>query len=165
MTAAKLKEDFPQLDILTDDELESAIAKGGMLSALIRAGVKRLETPRKVGRPRKQLKGRKAIPRRGRKSDEQFSPNSSNIRLAELALTYAECLKCSHVEAAKATLLAVGSKADSRRIRKLAKLIADATYKRRQAEGELRRQTNAATPTSDVSSFSGMLLYTASLSK
>lgn len=165
MSAADLKADFPQLEILTDDELESAIAKGRMFSAFVHARIKRLTSPRPAGRPRKPPKAKKVIQRRGRLG-KKISPNSTNIQLAELAQTFGECLNCSNTEAAKAVLLEVTGSTDPVLIRRLAKLMSELSGR---AQDKAARR---ASPSSEValteelpSSFSAMLNHYANLRK
>jgi hypothetical protein len=124
MGIAELKETFPQLRILADTELETAVASGGLLRALILSHVRALTAPRRVGRPRKAPKPKVVIQRRGRKG-VRLSPNSTNIQLAELAKAYADCLECSFADAAEATLIELTGKSTPRDTRKLAKLISE----------------------------------------
>lgn len=118
-----LAETFPQLGGLSDDELESALAERGLMGAFVRAHVKRLSSPRKVGRPAGEPKFKLVIQRRGRKSAAPLSPNSTNIQLAELARIYMEIMHCTGTEAAKATLLAINGVCKPADKRRLARLI------------------------------------------
>lgn len=120
-----LAETFPQLGGLSDDELESALAERGLMGAFVRARVKRLSSPRKVGRPAGEPKFEPVIQRRGRKSAAPLSPNSTNIQLAELAVIYMEAMHCTGTEAAEAALLVINGVCKPADKRRLAKLISE----------------------------------------
>ncbi len=163
MSISSLKADFPQLKILTDEELEAVIASGGgLLRALSRAHAKRLASPRKVGRPAGPVKFKPVIQRRGKTSDTPLSPRSTNIQLAELAKAYMDCVGCSGAEAAEATLLELTGLCTPENKRRLAKLIAELPGR---AQDKRVVHGNKAISVSSDLSFAAMLNNFANKSK
>lgn len=124
-THGKLKDDFPILKHLIDSEVDSAVARGGLFKAFLRAHVRQLSGPQKVGRPTTGPKFKPVIQRRGRKSAAPLSPNSTNIQLAALAKAYMECMHCSGTRAAEQTLLAITGVCRAADKRRLARLISE----------------------------------------
>lgn len=141
MSTFNIKAEFPQLALLTDDELDGAIARGGMTAAFIAATMKRIQTPRGVGRPA-TTKAKKLFQHRGR-FDGRMSPNSSNIQLAELAKLYAECQPagCTNMKAAEAALRATTGKCQVADKRRLAKLISNLASRERGKDLKRRDQS------------------------
>lgn len=125
MSTSELKQYLPQLEILTDEEIKSALAKGGLLHALSEAHIKRVLSPLRRGRPKKRIKERAVIQKRGRKSESPLSSRSTNIQLAEMAMIWMKIFACSATEAARATLKELALSDNQRNVRRLAKLISE----------------------------------------
>ena len=156
---------FPQLDRLTKEEFDSVVAKRGLLGAFVRAHIRELEDPPKVGRPAGDPKRKRTIQRRGRKAAAPLSPNSTNIQLAELAKIYMGLMRCSGTEAAEATLLAINGVCKPTDKRRLAKLISEVPA--RAHDRRFRKEANSHDERSIVPdlSFVGLLKQCAEIPK
>lgn len=137
---ADLKNGFPSLAVLTDEELVEVMESRGLLQALARAHMKKLRQPRGRGRPAKSKEAKQIHTKRGRISKMPLIAGRSNIRLAELAYTYMECMKCQPVAAAEATLKVLKGSCTYEEKRRLAKLISEVPSRDRDKEVTLRHE-------------------------
>jgi hypothetical protein len=141
MNVEDIKAAFPQLQILTDDELKES---GTLMKALAHARVKRLVMPRGVGRPPGSPKLRPVIPARGRKAEVRFSQKSTNIQVAEMAKGYMLFIKCTAVKAAEVTLLELTGVCKPDHRRRLAKLISEVSARSRDRDVSVPRSVEPA---------------------
>lgn len=122
---ADLITDFPILGNLTQDELDKALATGGLGQALMRARIRKVISPPKPGRPATARLSRKVIQRRGRKAVRQIHAKSTNIQLAEMANAWRDTFRCNAREAVRQTFIALGISTDKQDINSVAKLLSD----------------------------------------
>lgn len=122
---ADLITDFPILGNLTQDELNKALATGGLGQALMRARIRKAVSPRKPGRPATAKLSKKVIQRRGRKAEKKISPIASNVQLAKLALVMQSVIGGSVVNAVRLTLNECRYEHTDADVRKISKVAAE----------------------------------------